>query len=120
MALPEVTYGFYRDSYGGRLAEDGFDASLPHALAAVRDAIWPNDPAERGAEEAYRRAVCAAVDVDAAWGATGGAGGLTSLTTGTVTMGLGGSGGGSSYDADVRRAVRGELAGTGLLFMGIG
>lgn len=119
MALPEVTYAYYSGTYGGALDEDGFSAALPHALAAVRGRIWPNDPEERGAEEECRRAVCAAVDVDAAYGSTGGAGSLASVTTGTVSMSFGGSGGGSSYDADMESAVDGELVGTGLLFMGV-
>lgn len=120
MAAPEVTYEFYSETYGGDLDEGGFKAALPHALAEVRRRIWPNDPQERGAEDAYRRAVCAAMDVDAAYGGTGGAGSLSSVTTGTVTMSFGGSGGETAYDADVSRAVEGELVGTGLLFMGMG
>lgn len=118
MAEPQVTYEYYAGTYGGTLDEGGFDAALPHALAAVRRRIWPNDPEERGAEEAYRRAVCAAADVDAAYGSTGGAGSLASVTVGSVSMGFGGSAGGS-YDADVSRAVDGELVGSGLLFMGV-
>ena len=121
MAAPDVTYGYYSETYGGSLDEGGFKAALPHAVAAVRDRIWPNDPEERGAEGAYMRAVCAACDIDAAYGLTGGAGSLSSLTTGTVSMSFGGSGGGSSaYEADMARAVDGELVGTGLLYMGLG
>lgn len=117
---PEVTYAFYRDEYGGALGEDGFDGSLAHAIAEVRRLTWPNDPGiDAGA---YRRAVCAAIDVDAAYGATGGTGaGLSSVTAGSVSMSFAGAAGGASaYDADVERAVAGELAGTGLLFMGLG
>lgn len=110
-------YGFYSKSYGGSLDEKSFDAALPHALAEVRRLTWPNDPSMD--DEAYMRAVCAAVDVDAAYGCTGGAGSLSSVTTGTVSMSFGGQGGETSYSADVARAVRGELAGTGLLFMGV-
>lgn len=119
MAEPQVTYEYYAGTYGGTLDEGGFAAALPHALAAVRRRIWPNDPEERGAVEAYRRAVCAAADVDAAYGFTGGAGALASVTTGTVSMSFGGSGGGSSYDSDMAAAIEGELVGTGLLFMGV-
>lgn len=118
MAAPEVTYEFYRDEWRGQLDEGGFDAALPHALAEVRRLTWPNDPGARGAEAEWRRAVCAAVDVDAAYGCSGGAGGLSSVTTGTVSMSFGAGGGASSYDADMARAVGGELAGTGMLFMG--
>lgn len=118
MAAPEVTYAFYSEGYGGSLSEGGFKAALPHALAFVRGRIWPNDPQDD--PDAYRRAVCAACDVDAAYGATGGAGSLASVTTGTVTMSFGGNGGGSSWEADMARAADGELVGSGLLFMGMG
>ncbi len=118
METPEVTYGFYADTYGGGLGEDAFRASLPRALAEVRRRTWPNDPARD--PEAYRRAVCAAADADAAYGSAGGAGGLSSVTAGSVSMSFGREGSGASYDADVARAVEGELAGTGLLHMGIG
>lgn len=117
MGEPEVTYDFYHDSYGGRaLGMDDLEAALPHARAAVRSLVWPNDPSRD--EDAYRRAVCAACEVDAAYGFTGGAGSLSSVTAGTVSMAFGSGGG--SYDGDVARAVRGELAGTGLLYAGIG
>ena len=119
MAAPEVTYGYYAGEYGGALDEDGFKTALPHALAAVRRIVWPNDPEERGEEDAYRRAVCAAADVDASYGFTGGAGSLASVTTGTVSMSFGGSGGQSSYSEDMALAVGGELVGTGLLYMGV-
>lgn len=117
MAVQEVTYDFYRDGYGGALDEGGFDAALPHALAYVRKRIWPNPPEEDA--DAYMRAVCAACEVDAAYGFTGGAGSLASVTTGTVTMSFGGNGG-SSWEADMARAADGELVGSGLLFMGLG
>lgn len=117
MAAPEVTYAFYSEEYGGRLDEGGFGAALPHALAFVNRRIWPNDP--QAAPEAYMRAVCAACDADAAYGFTGGAGSLSSVTTGTVSMSFGG-GGSSAWEGDMARAADGELAGSGLLFMGLG
>lgn len=118
MAAPEVTYAFYSEGYGGSLNEGGFKAALPHALAVVRGRIWPNDPQDD--PDAYRRAVCAACDVDAAYGFTGGAGTLASVTTGTVSMSFGGSGGTGSYRSDMDAALQGELVGSGLLFMGLG
>lgn len=118
--MASVTYAFYRDSYGGTLDEGGFSAALPHALAAVRSATWPNDPEERGAEAEYMRAVCAAVDVDAAHGFSGGAGQLASVSVGSVSMSMGGSGGSSSYASDMAAAVGAELVGTGMLYTGIG
>lgn len=118
MAAPVVAFDFYSERYGGQLDKEGFAKALPHALAAVRRRIWPNGP-ERD-EEAWARAVCAACDVDAAHGFTGGAGSLASVTTGTVSMSFGGAGGSSAYDADMGAAIDGELVGTGLLFAGIG
>ena len=117
MAEPKVTYAFYAGR-GGTLEEDGFEAALPRARAAVRRRIWPNDPSE--APRAWRRAVCAAVDVDAAYGLGGGAVSLSSLSAGTVSMSFGGSGSGSSYEADLARAIDAELVGSGLLHMGLG
>ena len=118
MAQLAVTYAFYSKQYGGTaLDEGGFAAALPHATAYVRDRIWPNDGED--APNAYRRAVCAACEIDAAYGFTGGAGSLASVTTGTVNMSFGGAGG-SSWGADMARAVERELAGSGLLFMGLG
>lgn len=113
MAAPEVTYAFYRDGWRGTLGEDAFGASLPRALAVVRDRVFPADPAED--PDAYSRAACAAVDVDAAYG--GSAAAIASVTTGTVSMGFGD---GSSRRADMVRAVDAELAGTPLAFKGLG
>lgn len=113
MAAPEVTYAFYRDEWHGTLGEGAFGASLPRALAVVRDRVFPADPA--GDQGAYRRAACAAVDVDAAYG--GSAAAIASVTTGTVSMSFGD---GSSRRADMVRAVDSELAGTPLAFKGLG
>lgn len=118
MAAPEVTHEWYAGAYGGTLGRDAFAASLPHAVAEVGRLTWPNDPAS--APEAYMRAVCAVVDVDAAWGATGGAGALSSLSAGTVSMSFAGGDGAASYDSDVARAAGRELAGSGLLYAGLG
>lgn len=113
MAAPEVTYAFYRDEWHGTLGEGAFGASLPRALAVVRDRVFPADPA--GDPSAYSRAACAAVDVDAAYG--GSAAAIASVTTGTVSMSFGD---GSSRRADMVRAVDSELAGTPLAFKGLG
>lgn len=113
MAAPEVTYAFYRDEWHGTLSEGAFGASLPRALAVVRDRVFPEDPA--GDPGAYSRAACAAVDVDAAYG--GSAAAIASVTTGTVSMSFGD---GSSRRADMVRAVDSELAGTPLAFKGLG
>ena len=118
MAYPEVTYSFYSEIYGGSLKEDGFKAALPHAIAAVKSRIWPNEPSRD--LDAYQRAVCAACDIDAAYGYTGGIGNLGSVTTGTVSMSFSSSGNESSYETDMRRTIDRELVGSGLLYMGIG
>ena len=62
-----VTYDWYRDSYGGSLGEAAFGESLPLAEAHVK---WLC--AVKGAKttcNAYRRAVCAALDAFAEYGA---------------------------------------------------
>ena len=69
-----VTYAFYQDTYGGGLSEAAFAASLPLADAHVR---WLC--AVKGARttcNAFKRAVCAAVDAFAEYGA-GEVGGYT-------------------------------------------
>ena len=69
-----VTYAFYQDTYGGGLSEAAFGESLPVADAHVR---WLC--AARGARttcNSFRRAVCAAVDAFAEYGA-GEVGGYT-------------------------------------------
>ena len=113
MAAPEVTYAFYRDEWHGTLGEGAFGASLPRALAVVRDRVFPADPA--GDPDAYRRAACAAGAVDAA--NRGPAPPHPAVTTGTVSMSFGD---GSSRRADMVRAVDSELAGTPLAFKGLG
>lgn len=118
MDAPEVTYGYYGGTYGGALDEDGFKLALPHAASRVRAMVWPRDP--WGDEDAYRRAVCAVCDVDAAWGYSGGSGALSSVSAGNVSMSFAGGDGSAAYDADARRAASAELTGSGLLFMGLG
>lgn len=119
MGGTEPTYSFYSGRYGGTaLDEGGFNSALPHAAAYVRKRIWPNSPDDD--PDAYMRAVCAACEVDAAYGFTGGAGSLASVTTGTVNMSFGGNGSDSSWEADMAAATDGELVGGGLLFMGVG
>ena len=62
-----VTYRFYTDSYGGGLSEAAFSASLPMADSHVR---WLCQV--KGAKTTcnlFKRAVCAAVDAFAEYGA---------------------------------------------------
>lgn len=120
MSLPPVAYADY-EVWGGTLGEDAFDASLRAAVSAVHAVIGANEPADADDEDAYARAVCAAADVDAAYGASGGIGeGLASVTLGKFSASLGSAASGASaYDVDMARAVRRELVGSSLLYQGI-
>jgi len=120
MSLPDVAYSDYQ-AWGGKLGADAFAASLPHAKGAVRRIIGFNVPENETQSAAYVNAVCAAVDVDAAYGATGGIGeSAPSFTIGSFSYGGGSSADGTSaYDSDMEGAVYGELSGTGLLYQGV-
>lgn len=118
--LPELTYEQY-GSLGGAQAEGAFKASLRAAEAAVREVMGFNEPASETQQKAYLRAVTAAIEVDAAYGCSGGIGeGLQSITVGSFSASVGSTEASDPYTADMRRAVRRELAGTGLLYQGIG
>lgn len=117
MPLPTVTYSNYTEQ-GGKLGEDAFKASIRAAVSAVRDVIGFNRPQDEEDEEAYIRAVCAAVDVDSAYGASGGIGeNVSSLTLGRFSATM--QNGRSAYDADMRKFITRELAGSSLLYQGI-
>lgn len=119
MPLPSVTYELYKGR-GGTLGEDAFAASLRAAASAVRDVIGYNEPQDEEDEEAYIRAVCAAVEVDQAYGASGGIGeAVASVTLGKFSASIGGDGASSLYDADMCRAVHRELVGSSLLYQGL-
>ena len=119
MALPSVSYADYK-AYGGKLSEEAFNASLRAALASVREAIGFNEPESPAQETAYRNAVCAAAEVDQAYGASGGVGeGMASMSIGSFSA-SGGQAGTSAYDLDMRRRIVQELYGSGLLYQGIG
>ena len=119
MPLPSVTYELYKGQ-GGTLGEDAFAASLRAAVSAVRDVIGYNEPQDEEDEAAYIRAVCAAVEVDDAYGASGGIGeAVSSITLGKFSASMAGGGAASLYDADMRRAVRRELVGSSLLYQGL-
>lgn len=119
MTLPEVTYS----DYEGALSEERFDLSLKAAKAYVRELIGFNEPANTDQITAYKAAVCAAVDVDAAYGASGGIGeGLASLSIGSVSFSSGSQSQGNAtnaYKADIQSAIRRELVGSGLLYQGL-
>ena len=119
MPLPSVTYELYKGQ-GGTLEEDAFEASLRAAASAVRDVIGYNEPQDEEDEDAYIRAVCAAVEVDEAYGASGGIGeAVASVNLGKFSASLGGNGTSSPYQADMRRAVHRELVGSSLLYQGL-
>lgn len=117
MAAPEVAYAFYRDGYRGALDEDAFGRALPRALAEVRRRTWPR--VEADAPDAWARAVCAACDVEAAHGFTGGACEGGSVRLGSFSA-SGADGGAGSYGRDMADAVAREIAGTPLQFAGLG
>lgn len=119
MPLPSVTYELYKGQ-GGTLGEDAFAASLRAAVSAVRDVIGYNEPQDEEDEAAYIRAVCAAVEVDDAYGASGGIGeAVASITLGKFSASMAGGGTASLYDVDMRRAVLRELVGSSLLYQGL-
>lgn len=111
MAAPELTYGRYLD-LGGSASEEAFRASLPWASRHVAAACWPNEP-DASTEDAWLAAVAAAVDVDAEWGGTHGAGASGSLSIGGFSTS--GDAGGASFADELSRAVSEALAGSGLL-----
>ena len=119
----EPTYEGYV-SAGGELDASRFHSSLAHALAFVRETVWPNSPSGEEQGRAWERAVYACVDVDAQYGASGGVGdGAQSVSIGSFSMSAGSAtssqGTDSGWLADMRRAALRELAGSGLLWMGL-
>ncbi len=117
MALPSVTYEHYTDM-GGTLSQEAFTASLGAAVRAVREVMGFNSPKDAEDAEAYSRAVCAAVDVDSAYGASGGIGErVASVTLGKFSA-ASATNGESPYDADMTRAIMRELSGSSLLYQG--
>lgn len=115
--LPEVGSADYKGAY----TWDEVCAHLPAAVAAVREVMGFNVPEREEQVAAYKAAVCAALDVDAAYGFSGGvAEGLQSMTVGSFSVTLGQQDGQSAYEQDMQRAIRRELSGTGLLCQRLG
>lgn len=118
MSLPQLTYKRY-GQLGGHATEDEFNSSLRAAESSVREIIGFNEPTESNLE-AYERAVCVAVDVDVAYGGSGGVGeNAASFTLSKFSVSAGSSNGQSSYKMDMTQAIRRELIGSGLLYQGI-
>lgn len=116
MSIIQPTYGFYSQEYSGELSEGTFDSSLRTACAYVRDFIWPNDPDD---SSEFLRAVCAAIDVDAAYGASGGIGeGTTDFSIGSFSASISQESGGT-YEQEMHAAIKRELSGSGLLYRGL-
>lgn len=118
MSLPQLTYDRY-GQLGGRASEERFNASLRTAESCVREIIGFNIP-DKTNEEAYERAVCAAVEVDIYYGGSGGVGeNAASFSLSKFSVSSGSSSGQSSYKMDMTQAIRRELIGSGLLYQGI-
>lgn len=112
--LPEVRSADYKGAH----TWDEVCAHLPAAVSAVREVIGFNVPEGEEQVAAYKAAVCAALDVDAAYGFSGGVGDSGTVRLGSLTIEQGQ--GGSAYEADVSKAVRRALSGSGLLYQGLG
>lgn len=111
--LPEVESA----DYHGTHTWDDVRPHLGAAVAAVREVIGFNVPEGEEQVAAYKAAVCAALDVDAAYGFSGGIEASGSVRLGSLTIEQGQGGG---YDAAMDRAVRRALSGSGLLYQGLG
>lgn len=105
-------YAFYQGEYGGRLGEAAFYAQLPAATAHVDWLIGWNE-VDCETAEAYKRAVCAAVDAVSAFGGEWSGG----FTIGSFSASAP-SQGGTAQDAMTASAVK-ELATSGLLYQGV-
>lgn len=110
----DVTYAWYADTYRGSLPEAAFLSFLSEARGHVSWMCGGREPSDGVEEEAYRRAVCAAVEAFADYG-DGQVGGFT---LGDFKV--------SRYERDATAgadiataAVARELAHTGLLFCGV-
>lgn len=110
MAAPD--YSFYTDTYGGSASEANFNAQLPAAVAQVDWMVWPNE-VWADQEEAYKKAVCACVDVYLEYG-TGYVGGFT-IGSFRVDSGTGKV---SASDIAVDKAAR-YLVQAGLMWGGL-
>lgn len=118
MERPAVSIGDYTARHG-EIGEGDFNAALPAAEGIVADLVGLNRVELPFEIAAWKRAVCAAVAVDVAYGLSHGIGeGLASVTLGKFSASLGAAGT-SQWRADARAAARRELAGTGLLYAGV-
>lgn len=109
----EVVYGFYLDSYGGWALAEEFAGALPAALRCVWGLVGGVDVDALDSDllGAWRRAVCAAVDVIAELG-EGQVGGFE-VGDYKVSRHVG-----DGVESGAAQAALAELAGTGLAFCG--
>lgn len=116
----EVTVADYRELYGD-IAEEDFSSALTVAIAEVRELTGRKTPKTPLQEDAWKRAVCAAIRVDRHFGFSHGIGdNLASFTIGKFSASAGASeNGATSWKSEVRSAARRELVGTGLLYAGV-
>lgn len=113
MGRPEPTYEFYRDKHRGKLEQGAFDDALPLAAARAREIVAADVP--ESLADAYMHAVCALCDRVSGADARGT---VKSETVGGTSLTYADAEGSSAFtDVD---AVRPWLAGTGLLWRGIG
>lgn len=114
----QPTYAFYTDTYKGTLEAERFGELVRAAAKEVDAYILPNEP--DGSEE-YLCAVCAALDVLDAYDGTVMGDGGGGFTIGSFSMGSrSATEGRNAFTADLDAAIERELAGTDLLYWGIG
>ena len=115
MKLPEPTYKFYTGTYGGVLPETAFDEALPAARRHVRWLCGGHVPC-RDEVCAYKRALCATIEVFAAYGQ----GPATGFQIGDFRLSnsYANEFGGTAEDIATRAALQ-ELAGCRVAFSGV-
>jgi hypothetical protein len=96
-------------TYSGKLGESAFKALLPRAKELVKSLIFPNEPNTESKRTAFEHAVFACVDGLAMYGDNG----FKSLKIGAF------SAEGQNPNTAIYSAVRAELVGSGLLYMGL-
>lgn len=108
-----VTYGYYSETYGGGLSEAAFYDNVGVAEAHVRWLCAVNG--YRCCSTAYKRAVCAATDAFAEFGA----GQIGGLAIGDFKMSRYADDSGVTGEDVATQAALRELAGTGYAFAGV-
>lgn len=107
-----VDFAYYSEQYGGGLTEAAFGASLPLAEAHVKWLCAASDYCPNAT--AFKRAVCAAADAFAEYGA----GEVGGYSIGSFTVRNYENKGTTGEELATQAALR-ELAGTGYAFCGV-